>query len=89
MGYCCKYRVTGMVQMVGFRYHTAHEGNKLGLTGYAKNLNDGSVEIVACGTQAQVEQLGEWLKQGPRTASVNTWESEPVPFTHYSDFRIL
>lgn len=46
---CMKANVKGVVQGVGFRFHTAHEGLKLGLTGYAKNLSDGSVEVIACG----------------------------------------
>ncbi|WP_140397059.1 acylphosphatase, partial [Escherichia coli] len=41
--------VYGRVQGVGFRYTTQYEAKKLGLTGYAKNLDDGSVEVVACG----------------------------------------
>ncbi len=40
---------------VGFRYTTQYEAKKLGLTGYAKNLDDGSVEVVACGEEGQVE----------------------------------
>lgn len=34
------------------------------MTGYARNLDDGSVQVVACGTQAQVDKLVAWLKQG-------------------------
>lgn len=41
--------VYGRVQGVGFRYTTQHEAQRLGLTGYAKNMDDGSVEVVACG----------------------------------------
>lgn len=47
--------VYGRVQGVGFRYTTQHEAQRLGLTGYAKNMDDGSVEVVACGDAAQVE----------------------------------
>lgn len=46
---CIIARVHGRVQGVGFRYTTQHEAQRLGLTGYAKNMDDGSVEIVACG----------------------------------------
>ncbi len=86
---CRKFLVSGRVQMVGFRYHTAHEGLKLGLTGYAKNLNDGNVEVIACGSQSAVDQLCEWLKQGPRTASVESCISSETEFKHYSGFNIL
>ena len=63
--------VYGRVQGVGFRYTTQHEAQRLGLSGYAKNLDDGSVEIVACGESDSVEQLMVWLKAGgPRSARV-------------------
>lgn len=54
---------------VGFRYSTQREGLKLGLTGYARNMDDGSVEVLACGEAQQVEKLIAWLKAGgPRSA---------------------
>lgn len=46
---CVRCWVHGMVQGVGFRYSTQREALKLGLTGYARNLDDGSVEVLACG----------------------------------------
>ncbi|MFC5077669.1 Acylphosphatase [Vibrio thalassae] len=86
---CQKVIVKGMVQGVGFRYHTCHEGLKLGLTGYAKNLYDGSVEVVACGDKGRVEALCEWLTQGPRTATVDSVTEEPCEQnTMYSGFEI-
>lgn len=54
---CEKFTVSGIVQGVGFRYHTSHYGMKLGLTGYAKNLNNGDVEVVVCGNE---EQIATW-----------------------------
>lgn len=60
--------VYGRVQGVGFRYTTQHEAQRLGLTGYAKNMDDGSVEVVACGESDRVEQLMKWLKAGGRAA---------------------
>lgn len=67
---CDKFIVSGMVQGVGFRYQTSHQGLKFGLTGYAKNLNNGDVEVIACGATDKVDEFYEWLKQGPRTAYV-------------------
>ncbi|TXX84154.1 acylphosphatase [Vibrio cholerae] len=67
---CSKFIVSGRVQGVGFRYHTSHQGLKLGLTGYAKNLNNGDVEVMACGTPERLEELYLWLQEGPKTASV-------------------
>ncbi|RBM90327.1 acylphosphatase [Vibrio paracholerae] len=65
-----KFIVSGHVQGVGFRYHTSHQGLKLGLTGYAKNLNNGDVEVVACGVPERLEELYLWLQDGPKTANV-------------------
>ncbi len=70
--------VYGRVQGVGFRYTPQHEAQRLGLTGYAKNMDDGSVEVVACGESDRVEQLMKWLKAGgPRSARVDRVLSEP------------
>lgn len=70
--------VYGRVQGVGFRYTTQREAQRLGLTGYAKNMDDGSVEVVACGESERVEQLMKWLKAGgPRSARVDRVLSEP------------
>lgn len=70
--------VYGRVQGVGFRYTTQYEAQRLGVTGYAKNMDDGSVEVVACGESERVEQLMKWLKAGgPRSARVDRVLSEP------------
>lgn len=84
------YWVYGRVQGVGFRYTTQYEAKRLGLTGYAKNLDDGSVEVVACGEEGQVEKLMQWLKSGgPRSARVERVLSEPHhPSRELTDFRI-
>lgn len=82
--------VHGRVQGVGFRYTTQHEARRLGLTGYAKNLDDGSVEVVACGEDEQVETLMKWLKEGgPSSARVDRVLSEPHrPREEFSGFSI-
>lgn len=55
-------RVFGMVQGVGFRFWTMGKAEELGLTGLVKNLDDGSVSVIAEGPPAQVEELLDWLK---------------------------
>lgn len=62
--------VLGLVQGVGFRYFTLWEAARLGVTGYVRNLPDGSVEVVAEGTKEQLEKLLERLQQGPPAAKV-------------------
>lgn len=87
---CVKCWVHGMVQGVGFRYSTQREGEKLGLTGYVRNLDDGSVEVVACGEAGQVEKLLAWLKAGgPRSARVDKVLTEPYqPEREWINFGI-
>ncbi len=84
-----KFIVSGIVQGVGFRYHTCHEGNRIGLTGYAKNLNNGDVEVVACGEERQLDSLHTWLKQGPRMAKVTHLSVEQIEYKAYAGFKIL
>ncbi|HKS35066.1 MAG TPA: acylphosphatase [Enterobacteriaceae bacterium] len=75
---CTMAWVHGRVQGVGFRYSTQHEAKRLGLTGYARNLDDGSVEVLVCGDAGQVEQLLAWLRAGgPRSAVVERVLTEP------------
>jgi acylphosphatase len=76
-----KFVVSGMVQGVGFRYFTSHQGLKLGLTGFAKNLYNGDVEVVAFGTSDKLDALYEWLHQGSPAAQV----SRVVRLDHHCD----
>lgn len=82
--------VHGSVQGVGFRYTTQHEAQRLGLVGYARNLDDGSVEVVACGEAENVNKLIEWIKAGgPRSARVDKVLTEShQPDKAWSDFGI-
>lgn len=65
-----RFRVTGKVQGVYFRHSTRLEAERLALSGYARNLLDGSVEVAVRGNAAAVEQLHQWLHRGPRSARV-------------------
>lgn len=62
--------VHGQVQGVGFRWSTREQATQLGLTGYVKNLPDGTVAIVAEGETPSVNQFLDWAKQGPPAAQV-------------------
>ena len=64
-------RVHGVVQGVGFRWATEREARRLGLRGYVRNEDDGSVTIGAEGRGDSVERLVEWAGRGPRMASVD------------------
>ena len=62
--------VTGRVQGVWFRARTQDEAKRLGVTGFVRNLADGTVEIVARGEDGLVDALMGWARQGPPMAEV-------------------
>lgn len=66
-----RFVVSGRVQGVYFRASTRAQALRLGLAGYAKNLPDGSVEVVALGELAKLGVLADWLWQGPPAAQVS------------------
>jgi len=68
------YRVEGRVQGVWFRESTRREASALGISGYAKNLADGSVEVLACGEPDALDRLQDWLWRGPPMARVTRVE---------------
>lgn len=68
---CAKFSVRGRVQGVAYRAHARNEAWRLRLTGYARNLADGSVEVLACGEAAALDELGRWLRRGPPAARVD------------------
>lgn len=51
---------------------------RLGITGYARNLPDRRVEVLACGSDAAIAQLKDWLSEGPQYAEVNSVSCEKV-----------
>lgn len=65
-----RFLVSGRVQGVFFRASTRQQALRLGLTGYARNLPDGRVEVMAVGEAAALEVLAQWLWQGPPAAEV-------------------
>ena len=68
---CRQCWVSGRVQGVYFRGATQRRANELGVTGYARNLPDGRVEVLACGPAEAVANLCEWLWEGPSGARVS------------------
>jgi acylphosphatase len=73
--------VKGEVQGVGFRWAVQSQASRLGLTGYAENLPDGSVRVEAEGQPDRLDQLEAFLHQGPRWAEVASLDSQRVPAT--------
>jgi len=83
---CFRCLVAGRVQGVFFRAATREQAQRLGLTGYARNLADGRVEVLACGEPDSVGQLREWLHTGPPAAEVTGIACEPIAFQHLNRF---
>jgi acylphosphatase len=71
--------ISGKVQGVSYRGSTASQATGLGLTGHARNLPDGRVEVVAEGTPASLVALREWCNDGPPEAIVDSIESTEAP----------
>jgi acylphosphatase len=81
-----KINVRGYVQGVGFRWSAAREANSRGITGFVKNLSDGSVYIEAEGSSEQLKLFVERCKNGP--GFVESVDFESFPAINYKDFRI-
>jgi acylphosphatase len=67
-----KFMISGRVQGVGFRFFAERWANQLGISGYVKNLWDGSVETYAIGDPAPLEEFKLRLTEGPRSAHVTS-----------------
>lgn len=70
-----RFLVFGTVQGVGFRWSACRAARGLQLTGWCRNLRDGSVEVCAYGDEARISQLNAWLSQGPPSARVERVEA--------------
>ena len=66
-----RYIVRGRVQGVGFRWFVDYEARQLGLAGWVRNQSDGTVEVLAMGTEEQLAALQQKLHKGPRAARVD------------------
>lgn len=84
-----RFLVSGRVQGVAFRAATRAQALTLGLQGYAKNLPDGRVEVLAHGAESAVAQLAEWLPQGPPAARVSGVEISEASWSGTTGFGIL
>jgi acylphosphatase len=62
--------VSGRVQGVGYRFWTCKQAERLGISGWVKNLDDGRVEAVFCGEQTNVDQMIKLCYSGPSAAQV-------------------
>ncbi len=87
--YTRRYTVLGRVQGVGFRWFVEREARLLGVSGWVRNRADGTVEVLAAGTNEQLGTLYKKLREGPRAARVDDVEvEEAAPLNDTSTFRI-
>jgi acylphosphatase len=82
-------KIYGLVQGVGFRWSVCQRARGLGLTGFVRNEDDGSVKVVVQGAKEKVQELIGWCRQGIPFAKVDkvevAWEDAGGQF---SDFEI-
>jgi acylphosphatase len=85
-----RYLVSGRVQGVYYRASAARRARAAGITGYARNLPDGRVEVLACGSEAALREFIDWLWIGPAAAKVSdvvVEALEPAPEDLPQEFR--
>ncbi|MCK6445460.1 MAG: acylphosphatase [Planctomycetes bacterium] len=80
--------VRGVVQGVGFRFHTLDRARLLGLVGWVRNCNDGTVETWIQGPSERVDEMLAWLRRGPRAARVERVDVDEVGPVELSTFEI-
>jgi acylphosphatase len=73
-----RYVVSGRVQGVGFRFFTAEAARREGLAGTVRNLDDGTVEVVADGDAESIQRFERSLRQGPARARVEYVRVEEI-----------
>ncbi|HXS14965.1 MAG TPA: acylphosphatase [Candidatus Saccharimonadales bacterium] len=79
--------VFGFVQGVGYRKFVKQQATKLGLTGWVRNLPEGTVEFEVCGDEDRIEDLLASCRRGPFLAQVKTietdWQEKDFPYTEF------
>lgn len=84
---CVLILVAGSVQGVGYRAFARSTAHELGILGHARNLPDGGVEVLACGTDPALREFTARLRTGPRWSRVEHLSAEAVPCQAPADFR--
>jgi acylphosphatase len=80
--------ISGRVQGVGYRYFAQRAASALGLTGYARNLDDGRVEVYAVGPEKKLSELAGTLRQGPSWSDVRGVTEQEAEIREYGGFLI-
>ncbi|MDG1733306.1 MAG: acylphosphatase [Thalassotalea sp.] len=88
MKVCYIAKVSGTVQGVYFRASAQNQAIDHGLSGYAHNQDDGSVEVMVCGENDNVQQMLKWLEVGPEEADVESVEINQTNTRDINHFSI-
>jgi acylphosphatase len=83
-----RWFVRGRVQGVGYRNFAQRAAVDLGLTGYARNIDDGRVEVYAVGPLDKLSELAGMLYRGPRWSDVRGVEEQAAEIQQSGSFRI-
>ena len=83
-----RFFVRGRVQGVWFRASTRDVAIRLGLSGHARNLADGRVDVLAVGDADAIEALAAWLQRGPPGARVDGVVCEPAAVEALAGFEV-
>ncbi|MBT3266567.1 acylphosphatase [Candidatus Poribacteria bacterium] len=82
-------RVSGRVQGVGYRYYARSCAATAGVTGYVRNVPDGTVEAIIVGPAEACEHMLTALRKGPLGGRVDAVSAQPLrPPPRYEDFRV-
>ncbi len=86
---CTHLIASGRVQGVFFRANVKNKAMELGLKGYAKNLDNGDVEVVAEGDEDKLKELIDFIKKGPGIASVTGMQVKHKEPENFKTFEII
>ena len=81
--------IKGNVQGVFYRATAKQIANELGVTGWIKNTNEGSVEVTVSGNEQQLEKFVNWCKKGPDKAAVKEVVVTQKDETSFKGFSIV
>ncbi len=81
-------KVYGIVQGVFFRQRTKEKANALGIKGWVRNCDDGSVEIEAEGNPEALDEFVKWCHTGPPRAVVNKVEVSDSALKNFTSFEV-
>ncbi len=84
-----KIFISGTVQGIFFRQFIKEKADELGLKGFARNLDDGRVEVIVEGKDENVNEMLGACKQGPAQSDIKNTESEEIKHQGFDGFKIL